>query len=148
MSIENTEYIQNRDSKDAFLGTGWTFPPEFVRAQKAVKMISSETDIESSLHILLSTRLGERIMLPNYGCNLDELMFEGLSRTLITYVIELIKTAILYHEPRIDVIKIDISETEPLEGKLIIEIDYKIRATNSRHNMVFPFYKEEGTNIS
>ncbi|WP_299551331.1 GPW/gp25 family protein [Seonamhaeicola sp.] len=133
--------------KQSFLGTGWGFPPEFDRSQKALKTISDEVDIKSSLHILLSTRLGERVMLPDYGCNLDELMFENLNRTLITYVVELIKTAILYHEPRIDVIKIDISETDPLEGMLHIAIEYLIRATNSRHNVVFPFYKEEGTNI-
>ena len=136
------------NSNIPFLGTGWSFPPEFRIDQKDTKMISDEEDIESSLSILLSTRLGERVMVPEYGCNLDELLFEGLTRTLITYVVELIKTAILYHEPRIDVIKIDISETDPLEGKLIIEIDYKIRATNSRRNMVFPFYKEEGTDLN
>ena len=131
-----------------FLGTGWSFPPEFRLDQKEAKMISDEEDIESSLNILLSTRLGERVMVPEYGCNLDELLFEGLTRTLITYVTELIKTAILYHEPRIDVIRIDISETDPLEGMLIIKIDYKIRATNSRRNMVFPFYKQEGTDLN
>jgi phage baseplate assembly protein W len=135
-------------SRIPFLGAGWSFPPEFRIDQKDIKMISDEEDIESSLHVLLSTRLGERVMVPDYGCNLDELLFEGLTRTLITYVVELIETAILYHEPRIDVIKIDISETEPLEGKLMIEIDYKIRATNSRRNMVFPFYKEEGTDLN
>lgn len=135
-------------NKASFLGTGWSFPPEFEINQKEIKMISNEEDIESSLHILLSTRLGERVMLPEYGCNLDELMFEELDRTLITYIVQLIKNAILYHEPRIDVIKIDISETEPLEGKLVIKIDYRIRVTNSRRNMVFPFYKEEGTDIN
>jgi phage baseplate assembly protein W len=135
-------------NKASFLGTGWGFPPEFDLAQKHVKMISEEEDIESSLNVLLTTRLGERVMLPEYGCNLEELLFEGLDRTLITYVVELIKTAILYHEPRIDVIQIDISETEPLEGKLVIEIDYRIRVTNSRRNMVFPFYREEGTDIN
>ncbi|MFY0630368.1 MAG: GPW/gp25 family protein [Flavobacteriaceae bacterium] len=134
------------NNKAPFLGTGWSFPPEF--KLKQAKMISNEEDIESSLHILLTTRLGERVMLPEYGCNLEELLFEGLNRTLITYVVELIKTAILYHEPRIDVLEIDISETEPLEGKLIVEIDYRIRATNSRRNMVFPFYREEGTEIN
>lgn len=134
-------------NKKSFLGTGWGFPPEFVKTRSEVKMISDEEDIKSSLHILLSTRLGERVMVPDYGCNLDELLFERLDRTLITYVVELIKTAILYHEPRIDVIAIDISESDPLEGMLLIEIDYRIRATNSRTNMVFPFYKEEGTNI-
>jgi len=136
------------ENKKSFLGVGWGFPPEFKMGQKSVKMISDEEDIKSSLHILLTTRLGERVMLPEYGCNLEELLFENLDRTLITYIIELIKTAILYHEPRIDVIKIDISETEPLEGKLIIEIEYRIRATNSRTNVVFPFYKEEGTDIN
>lgn len=136
------------ENKKSFLGIGWSFPPEFQIDQNSVKMISDEEDIKSSLNILLTTRLGERVMLPDYGCNLEELMFENLDRTLVTYVTELIKTAILYHEPRIDVIKIDISETDPLEGKLIIAIDYKIRATNSRTNVVFPFYKEEGTDIN
>ena len=135
------------DIKKSFLGTGWAFPPEFVKEQKQTKMISNEEDIKSSLHVLLTTRLGERIMLPNYGCNLEVLLFESLTRTLITYTVDLIKTAILYHEPRIEVVKIDISETDPLEGKLIVSIDYIVRATNSRTNMVFPFYKEEGTNI-
>lgn len=133
--------------KNSFLGTGWAFPPEFVKEQKQTKMTSNEEDIKSSLHILLTTRLGERVMLPQYGCNLEELLFEALNRTLITYTIDLIKTAILYHEPRIDVIRIDISETDPLEGKLVISIDYIVRATNSRTNVVFPFYKEEGTDI-
>ncbi|MGJ8744937.1 GPW/gp25 family protein [Polaribacter sp.] len=135
-------------NKASFLGTGWAFPPEFDVEQKQVKMISDEEDIKSSLHVLLTTKLGERVMLPDFGCNLEELLFESLDRTLITYVVELIKTAILYHEPRIDVLKIDISETEPLEGKLMIEIAYRIRATNSRRNMVFPFYREEGTDIN
>lgn len=135
------------ENKKSFLGTGWAFPPEFVKSQKAVKMISDEEDIKSSLHVLLTTKLGERIMFPGYGCNLEELMFENLDRTLITFVSDLIRTAILYHEPRIDVTKIDISQTNPLEGKLIIEIEYIIRATNSRINMVFPFYKEEGSDI-
>lgn len=136
------------DNKNSFLGTGWAFPPVFVKEQKQTKMISNEEDIKSSLHILLTTRLGERVMFPEYGCNLEELLFESLNRTLITYTIDLIKTAILYHEPRIDVIKIDITETDPLEGKLVIAIDYVVRATNSRTNVVFPFYKEEGTDIS
>ncbi|CAM1358321.1 MULTISPECIES: GPW/gp25 family protein [Tenacibaculum] len=135
------------ESKKAFLGTGWGFPPEFSKGRNEVIMTSNEEDIQKSLQILLTTQLGERVMLPEYGCNLEELLFEKLNRTLITYVTDLIRTAILYHEPRIDVLKIDISETDTLEGKLIISIDYIVRATNSRTNYVFPFYKEEGTNI-
>jgi uncharacterized protein len=104
-------------------------------------------DIKSSLQILLSTRLGERIMVPGYGCNLEELLFSPLNLTLKTYVIDLIKTAILYHESRIDVKKIDIDPTDELNGVLLINIDYIIRTTNSRMNMVFPFYKEEGNEL-
>lgn len=135
------------ENKKSFLGIGWSFPPEFNRDAAAVKMISDEKDIQSSLEILLTTRLGERIMVPQYGCNLDELLFENLSRTLITYVSELIKSAILYHEPRIDVNRIDISESDVLQGELFIKVEYTVRATNSRNNVVFPFYLEEGTDI-
>lgn len=131
----------------SFLGRGWSFPPEFNREAKAVKMLEDDEDIRSSLQILLSTRLGERVMVPGYGCNLDELLFSPLNLTLKTYVIDLIKTAILYYEPRIDVKKIDIDPADELNGVLLINIDYIIRATNSRMNMVYPFYKEEGNEL-
>jgi len=135
------------ETDQAFLGTGWSFPPEFKKTTRATVMISDEEDIKSSLEILLSTKIGERIMVPKYGCNVDELLFEPLTTTLKTYVSELIRTAILYHEPRIDVEKIDISQGDDLNGVLLVALDYRIRATNSRTNMVYPFYKQEGTNI-
>jgi uncharacterized protein len=135
------------DENQSFLGRGWSFPPEFSKESRSVKMLEDEVDIKSSLHILLSTRLGERVMLPGYGCNLEELLFSPLNLTLKTYVTDLIKTAILYHEPRIDVKKIDIDLTEELNGILHINIDFIIRSTNSRMNMVFPFYKEEGNEL-
>ncbi len=131
----------------SFLGRGWSFPPEFSRGIKAVKMLEDETDIESSLEILLSTRLGERIMVPRYGCSLDELLFKPLTLTLKTYVTDLIKTAILYYESRIDVTKIDIDPSDNSGGVLLIQIEYIIRTTNSRKNMVFPYYKEEGNEL-
>ncbi len=129
----------------SFLGRGWGFPPEFSKDSKSVKLIEDEEDIKSSLEILLSTRLGERIMVPDYGCNLDELLFKPLNLTLKTYVVDLIKKAILYHEPRIDVNKIAIDPVNELNGELLIKLDYIIRSTNSRKNMVFPFYKTEGS---
>ncbi|VXB30041.1 conserved hypothetical protein [Flavobacterium sp. 9AF] len=135
------------ENRKAFLGTGWSFPPEFKKTTRAVVMISDEEDIKSSLEVLLSTKIGERIMQPKYGCNMDELLFGSLDLTLKTYVSELIRTAILYHEPRIDVEKIDITQGDDLKGELLVIIDYKIRATNSRINMVYPFYKAEGTDL-
>lgn len=130
-----------------FLGEGWSFPPHFDKKTRGVVMTTDIEDINSSLHILLSTRLGERIMIPEYGCNLEELLFQPLDITLKTYIKDLIKTAILYHEPRIDAKKISLDTSQELEGMVQIEIEYIVRITNSRGNMVFPFYKKEGTEL-
>jgi len=132
---------------DTFLGKGWSFPPEFNKQAKAVKMLDGEDDIESSLEILLSTSLGERVMLPDYGCRIDELLFKPLNLTLKTYIIDRIKVAILYHEPRIDVHKVAIEANKELDGEVLIHIDYVVRTTNSRKNKVFPFYKVEGSEL-
>lgn len=109
-------------------------------------MVSDREDIEQSLQILLGTHIGERIMQPKYGCNLDRLIFEPLDNTLLAYVKDLIETAILYFEPRILVDKIRIEPVQN-EGKLEIIIDYIIATTNTRYNYVYPFYKSEGTEI-
>jgi uncharacterized protein len=131
-----------------FLGRGWSFPPEFDRQAKGVVMLEEEADIQSSLHILLSTRLGERVMLPGYGCNMDSLVFEAMNLTLLTYMKDLVENAILYHEPRIELDKIVIDNTQQNEGLLLIEIKYMVRTTNSRYNYVYPFYLNEGTNLT
>lgn len=127
-----------------FLGKGWSFPPTFNKASKSVEMLEAEVDIKSSLEILLSTRLGERIMQPKFGCALDDLMYEPLTTTMGTYIKDLIETAILYFEPRIEVSKIELYEDNS-QGLIEISIDYKIRSTNSRYNYVYPFYKNEGS---
>lgn len=131
----------------SFLGTGWGFPPAFSNIATEVEMISDEEDIKSSLEILLTTRPGERVMRPDYGCNLDELVFEPLTTTFKTYIKDLISTAILYYEPRIEVNSIDLDDTGELEGRILIVIDYTVSATNTRFNFVFPFYKNEATDL-
>lgn len=131
----------------SFLGTGWAFPPEFNKKAGEVGMLSDEADIQSSLEILLTTRPGERVMRPDYGCNLDELLFEPLTTTFKTYIKDLISTAILYNEPRIEVNNIDLDDTGELEGRILISIDYTVSATNTRFNFVYPFYKKEATEL-
>lgn len=130
-----------------FLGKGWDFPPSFSKSIVSNHMLSDEEDIKSSLEILLSTIQGERIMRLDYGCNLQEMVFEPLTTTFKTYMTDLIQTAILYHEPRIDVLKITLIDTGELEGEILINIEYEVRSTNSRFNYVFPFYKNEGTEL-
>jgi phage baseplate assembly protein W len=129
----------------SFYGTGWSFPPAFDNTLGQVDMTSDVTDIQRSLQILLSTRPGERIMQPTFGCNLEELLFEPLTTTLKTYMKQIIETAILYHEPRIKLNNVDLSESQDLEGLVLIKIDYIVRSNNSRFNFVYPYYKNEKT---
>jgi len=132
---------------ETFLGEGWSFPPHFDKKTGQLVTTTGIVDINKSLEILLSTRLGERIMLPGYGCNLEELLFQPLDVTLKTYIKELISNAILYYEPRIDTQEITLDATNELNGEILIKIEYVVRITNSRANMVFPFYKTEGTEV-
>ncbi|MES3020482.1 MAG: GPW/gp25 family protein [Pseudomonadota bacterium] len=131
-----------------FLGRGWSFPPTFNSARPGVAMLEDEADIASSLEILLSTALGERTMLPQYGCNLDELVFESLDTRMKTLMADKVETAILYFEPRIETESVLLDDTRQLEGVILIEIVYRVKSTNSRFNFVFPFYKLEGTDIN
>ena len=131
-----------------FLGRGWSFPPTFNRARPGVEMLEDEIDIASSLEILLSTALGERSMLPQYGCNLDELVFESLDTRMKTLMADKVKTAILYYEPRIETESVLLDDSRQLDGVILIEVNYRVKSTNSRFNFVFPFYKLEGTDIN
>lgn len=131
---------------DSFLGTGWGFPPTFDRGLGGVAMISDEEDIRSSLEILLSTDIGERVMQPRYGCNMHRLVFEPLDTTLQAYMEDLIRTAILYFEPRILLNGVTLTP-QYLEGRIDILIDYTVATTNTRSNYVYPYYLREGTEI-
>jgi uncharacterized protein len=131
-----------------FLGRGWSFPPTFNLGLPGVEMLEQEADIASSLEILLSTTPGERIMLPEFGCNLEELVFESLDTTTKTLMADKIATAILYYEPRIDVEQVSLDRSRELDGVVLIDVTYRVRSTNSRYNFVFPFYKQEGTDIN
>ena len=135
------------NSERPFTGTGWSFPPTFSKTDKKVLLTSDKEDIEKSLEILLGTIKGERIMQPSFGCNLDKMVFESFNLTMKNYLIDLVKTAILYHEARIEPEKISINESFILEGRVLIEIDYIIRSSNSRFNMVYPFYINEASEM-
>lgn len=111
-------------------------------------MTERNDDIERSLHILLTTTVGERVMQPRYGCNMEEFLFESLDTSTKTLIRDRIKTAILYFEPRIEAKRIELNTTNELEGEILIEIDYVVKATNSRFNFVFPYYRNEGTELN
>lgn len=133
--------VESRD----FLGKGWSFPPTFSNGGRSLEMVEAETDIDQSLHILLSTHLGERVMRPTFGWRRDALLFEPLSTSFSTYLKREIETAILFFEPRIDLDRLTFETLADREGLVAIRLDYTVRATNSRANLVYPLYRDEGT---
>jgi len=131
-----------------FLGTGWSFPVHFDKANARMQMASDVADIAQSIRIILGTSPGERLMQPQFGCNLRSLLFEKSDASLVARLNHLIYHALLNFEPRVNFLEADILESSTLEGVLHIRVDYSIISTNTRHNIVFPFYLIEGTNVS
>jgi Bacteriophage baseplate protein W len=135
-------------SFNSFLGTGWAFPPSFDFQTGAIELVSDIEDIRQSLNILLSTSLGERVMQPDYGCNLTDYMFESLSNSLIGLIKHHVENAILFYEPRIIAENVDVTaadSTDLIEGRFTITVEYSIPETNSRFNYVYDYYLNEAT---
>lgn len=131
------------DIPTSFLGTGWSFPPAFAAGGAEIAMVSESDDIHQSLAILFATRPGERPMQESFGCNLDEFSFEELDHQLVSRVTSAIHDAILQYEPRIALRDVDVEPDQNEPGALRVQIEYAVLGTNSRYNMVFPFYLNE-----
>lgn len=127
---------------DDFIGKGWSFPPSFNKAAQSVEMVSDEAEIESSLAVLFSTQIGERLFRPTFGCNLDDYLFKNNSTVVILRMKNMISQTIEEFEPRITLDSVDINMDEIFEGKMAISLFYTINATNRKYNMVYPYYLE------
>jgi len=128
-----------------FLGQGWYFPPRFDAGTKELALTHDEEDVRQSLHILLHTEPGERIMNPEYGCPLRQFLFETPTLTRMTQLQQVVERAILRFEPRVGVSQVRANTEQLNDGLLLLELDYTIRSVNSRHNVVYPFYYQEAT---
>lgn len=141
--------------EDSYLGRGWSFPPTFyctplveglvASADQGVAMVTGLTEIEQSLHILLTTQLGERILVPDFGCDLHALVFDATDSTMLARLQQELAQAVLYYEPRIDLLGVTTELPSEQQGTLLITLAFQIRSTNARHNYVYPFYYQEGT---
>lgn len=137
------------DSSDSsFIGKGWAFPPRFSVEEGSNAMVKGAQDIAESLLVLMSTVPGQRVMFPDYGCGVKKLLFSEVSVTQFTIIKNTIRNAILLYEPRIDVNEITITPDSSNIDLLYVNIDYQIRETNTRSNLVYPFYFAEGTSVS
>ncbi|SFU10255.1 GPW/gp25 family protein [Algoriphagus halophytocola] len=134
------------EEEKSFLGRGWAFPVSFSLESQQVRLAENEEDIQQSLIILLNTTLGERVMRPDYGANMEDLLFEALNVTTANMIANRIKQAILYHEPRVKTEDIDLRPNYN-EGRIEVIVSYLIIATNNRRNLVYPYLFTEATDL-
>jgi phage baseplate assembly protein W len=125
-----------------FLGRGWAFPVQLSEDHQ-IALVAFEEDIRQSVLIILGTDPGERVMRPDFGAGLNALLFEPLNTTTMALARHRVEQALITWEPRIDSITVQV-KADPPNGRLMIDIRYRIRATNTFYNLVYPFYLQEG----
>lgn len=127
----------------AFLGVGWAFPLR-IDPEGGMAMASFEEDVRQAIKIIIGTALGERVMRPDFGAGLQRLVFETVSTTTMALVKHQVEQALIEWEPRINLEDIRVTTDPATRNLLLIEVDYRVRATNTFYNLVYPFYLIEG----
>ena len=135
------------DDTAAFLGRGFSFPPKVDPVTGKFIMCSGEEDIRQSIYMILMTRRNERAMMPDFGCNLHDYVYELPDDVSLSLLNSEVLSALTQWEPRIIDVALGIDASDILNGKLMLEISYTVRATNNPGNLVFPYYLYEGTGM-
>lgn len=125
-----------------FLGVGFAFPVSVDDAAGHINLARYEESIRQAIWIILGTAPGERMMRPDFGCGIHDLVFAVNSAGTAGRVVSLVREALLRWEPRLDVLDVDAAADPAQPNLLLIKIDYEVRTTNSRFNLVYPFYLE------
>jgi Bacteriophage baseplate protein W len=126
------------DTTSAFLGIGWAYPTTS-SATGDVETAAYEEDIRQAVWIILGTARGERVMRPDFGAGLDRLAFEPINTTTMSLVQHYAEEALVIWEPRIDSVAVAVSADAP-RGRLMLDVHYRVRTTNTFYNLVYPFY--------
>lgn len=128
---------------ERFLGRGWKFPVR-VNNRGGLSYSGGVEDIEEAIWIILGTSKGERLMLPDFGCGIHDIVFEPLNPTTIGDIEYQVNEALLKWESRIEVLGVNVEQGKKDRSLLLIRVDYKIMANNNFYNIVYPFYFKEG----
>ncbi|WP_269633478.1 GPW/gp25 family protein [Pelomonas sp. BJYL3] len=128
----------------SILGRGWSFPPRFDADQRLV-LCEDVPDIEESLRILFGTRRGERVMQHAYGTLLHQFVFEQATPQTLHELCSMLRLAIMYFEPRIEVEALEARVSPEDWARIEIDLSYRVRTTNTRHNMVYPLYLDQAS---
>jgi phage baseplate assembly protein W len=127
-----------------WLGRGWAYPVDLDPLTGGVAVAEYEADIRQSIEIILGTAPGERVMRPDFGCGIHELVFDTIDAAMVTRVETAVTKAMVTYEARIEVLGIQVNPLHSADGVLLIELEYRVRCTNQKDNMVYPFYFREG----
>ena len=130
-----------------FLGRGWSFPVAIDPRDGAIASVAFEDDVKQSIRIIIGTSPGERVMRPEFGCGIHDLVFASIDVATATRIETTVRDALIRFEARIDVLRVDVDLTRDRDGVLLIELEYRIRSTNQIGNLVYPFYFREGGNL-
>ena len=126
-----------------FLGVGLKFPLR-VTPRGAIATAANEERVAESIAFILGTARGERVMRPEFGCGIHELVFEPNNELTRGTVAQSVRRALVESEPRIDVLDVRVESAIDQPNLLLIRIDYRLRANNAFHNLVYPFFIKEG----
>jgi phage baseplate assembly protein W len=125
------------------LGTGWAFPPR-VDTRGRIALARQERDVEEAIRIILLTPKGQRVMRPEFGCRIHDLVFSPNNATLTGLATYYVEEALDMWEPRIQVEEVSARVDQNDPGRLLIDISYRLKATADRRSLVFPFYRIPG----
>lgn len=128
-------------TENKLIGRGWTFPvgPD---GSGGLSLSSGHSEIAESIRLIIGTSLGERVMRPNFGCRIHELVFHPLIGETLGLCRRYVEEAIGWWEPRIELREVNVT-ADPLEadlGKLLIRIKYAVKGTKDERSLVYPFY--------
>jgi len=126
-----------------FLGVGWTFPVQ-CETQGEIVLSRYEKDVQEAIQIILSTAPGERLMRPDFGCGIHELVFAPNNTRTAGLVHFYVEEALTRWEPRIELQTVQVQADPGNPALLLVHINYRVRATDSRYNLVYPFYLARG----
>jgi len=132
------------DEHKDFLGRGWAMPVSIDPQSGLIATAEYEEDIRQAIRIILETAPGERVMRPNFGCGIHDLVFEAIDSTALQRIRSEVEDALRRYEARIDVLDVAADEDATSEGMLLVELEYRVRRPNQVGNLVFPFYYREG----
>lgn len=133
------------ESLGSFLGRGWKFPIQVDGQNGRVLVSEYEEDIMEAIRIIIMTRKGERVMRPDFGCEIHDHLFDVIDYTMLKQMESKVQNALIYWEPRITDIEVSAEVNSEHENLVDIHIAYVVRTTNNPFNLVYPFYINEGS---